>query len=120
MNVLGDWRDLLNDKGRQILQLFTQYNEIDNNTKNLLAKLVILHELGEFGDEVPRIIPQRFTQLAREIAQEFPCEEEFTYYVPRCLKGNNCPQGKLYEAYQGIRRKHARYMKKMGVIPKKE
>lgn len=87
------------------MQSYRNFKVIDKNSKNQLAKLVIAHELGDFQFDVPKITPQRLIQLAREIVAEFPCEDVLTYYVPRCVKGNNCPMGKLYEAYQGVRRK---------------
>lgn len=74
--------------------------------------MVVHYELGDFQFEVPKITPQRFQELAKEIVAEFPCEDELTYYVPRCVKGNQCPMGKLYEAYQGIRRKFAKDKKR--------
>ncbi|KAL5288234.1 hypothetical protein ACFFRR_008842 [Megaselia abdita] len=94
------------------MQSYQTFKTIDNNSKTHLAKLIIQHELGDFQFDVPKITPQRLQELAREVAAEFPCEDELTYYVPRNLKGNQCPMGKLYEAYQGIRRKFSRVKKR--------
>lgn len=105
-------------EGKLIVKHFHDNGSLDNINRCALARLIVYSELGDINFDanyIPKICNTRFHQLAAQITEIFEDEEATTYYLPYMARGNNSPSGKLYDAYNYVKKK----FRKAGVLAPK-
>lgn len=105
-------------EGKLICKHYQDFGILDNINRCALARLIVYSELGDinfFENYIPKISTLRFQSLAEQITQIFQSEEPTTYYLPYMARGNNSPSGKLYDAYNYVKKK----FRKAGVLTPK-
>lgn len=121
-NFVGFQNDVLNYlncvEGKLISKNYQDNGFLDNINRCALARLIVYSELGDINFEqnyIPKISNTRFHNLAAQITDIFQSEEVTTYYLPYMARGNNSPSGKLYDAYNYVKKK----FRKAGVLTPK-
>lgn len=105
-------------EGKLIAKHFQDNGTLDNINRCALSRLIVYSELGDINFEtnyIPKISNTRFHHLAAQITEIFEAEEVTTYYLPYMARGNNSPSGKLYDAYNYVKKK----FRKAGVLTPK-
>lgn len=105
-------------EGKLITKHFNDNGTLDNINRCALARLIVYSELGNINFEanyIPKISNTRFHHLAAQITEIFEAEEVTTYYLPYMARGNNSPSGKLYDAYNYVKKK----FRKAGILTPK-
>ncbi|KAL5288237.1 hypothetical protein ACFFRR_008845 [Megaselia abdita] len=116
---LNDVRTYLNCvEGKLIVRHFQDNGALDNINRCALARLIVYSELGDINFQenyIPKIDNFRFHHLATQITEVFPTEDVSTYFLPYMARGNSSPSGKLYDAYNYVKKK----FRKAGVLTPK-
>lgn len=104
---LKDWLERT-EVGRGILTQYSVRKSLSAQFQCHLCDLILAREVDGLGD-YPKITPENFSQLAREINKLFSNESTGTYYVPSVKKTQYSPsvpaQGKLIQQYSYLKKK---------------
>ncbi|CAH0381261.1 unnamed protein product [Bemisia tabaci] len=96
-------------KGKMIMRTFQARGELAAEERRQLADLILTAEIG--GDPNKMIPPDRFAELARQVAQVFPTESSRLYYSKSDQvatidgKTRKKARGILYDKFTHLRRK---------------
>jgi len=106
---------LSSNEGKSLLYLYEDKGLLDFSGRKRLCHLIINNELRDNPNV--RVTSEKLAQLAKEITEIFPRENENTYYVPYARLGateKRHAKGKLLDCLTNKRRE----LRKQGILPR--